>query len=211
MARRNRDHRRHDVHAPAVASDPRPSWGDVADQYGRTIYNMAYRLTGDPHDAADLAQDVFVRVYRNLHRYQPGTFDGWLYRITKNLFLDQVRRTQRIRLQPLDQDDWKEPTCEEPGPADLIERRTLESSLEQGLLALSPDFRLAVVLCDVEGLTYEEVADITGWPLGTVRSRIHRGRRGLKTYIEQMAADGGHPEDVVIARRAEHAAGELDD
>lgn len=164
--------------------DPRPSWEDVADRYGTTIYNMAYRLTGNPDDAADLAQDVFVRVYRNLHRYQPGTFDGWLYRITKNLFLDRVRRTQRIRMEPLAEEDWREPASDEPGPSDLIERRLLESGLEEGLRRLSPDFRLAVVLCDVEGLTYEEVAAATGWPLGTVRSRIHRGRKNLKAFLE---------------------------
>lgn len=169
---------------PSEDPDPRPSWDDVADRYGATIYNMAYRLTGNPDDAADLAQDVFVRVYRNLGRYQPGTFDGWLYRITKNLFLDGIRRTRRFRMEPLSTEDWNEPACPQPGPSDLIERRLLESGLEDGLRQLSPDFRLAVVLCDVEGLTYEEVAEVTGWPLGTVRSRIHRGRKALKVFLE---------------------------
>ena len=168
----------------ADVGDPRPSWDEVADRYGRTIYNMAYRLTGNPEDAADLAQDVFVRVYNNLHRYEPGTFDGWLYRITKNLFLDQVRRRQRFRMQPLSDEEWREPASTEPGPADLIERRLLEEGLEAGLLQLPAEFRLAVVLCDVEGLAYEQVAEITGWPLGTVRSRIHRGRKGLRSYLE---------------------------
>lgn len=169
--------------------DPRPSWDDVADRYGATIYNMAYRLTGNPDDAADLAQDVFVRVYRNLDRYQPGTFDGWLYRITKNLFLDGIRRSRRFRMEPLAQENWNEPACPQPGPADLIERRLLESGLEEGLGRLAPNFRLAVVLCDVEGLTYDEVAAVTGWPLGTVRSRIHRGRKGLKAYLDAAAAE----------------------
>ncbi|MEE8602610.1 sigma-70 family RNA polymerase sigma factor [Euzebya tangerina] len=180
--------RRHGDDESSQEPDPRPSWDDVADRYGRTIYNMAYRLTGNPDDAADLAQDVFVRVYRNLHRYEPGTFDGWLYRITKNLFLDQVRRKQRFRMQPLAEEDWNEPVSDEPGPADLIERRLLEAGLEEGLLQLSPDFRLAVVLCDVEGLPYEQVAEITGWPLGTVRSRIHRGRKGLKAFLAAREA-----------------------
>jgi RNA polymerase sigma-70 factor, ECF subfamily len=167
------------------AADLRPSCEEVASRYGRKIYNLAYRLAGNPDDAADLAQDVFVRVYRNLDRYQPGTFDGWLYRITKNLFLDQVRRRQRFRMEPLRSEEWAQPVSTQPGPADLVERRTLEASLEEGLRRLSDDFRLAVVLCDVEGLAYEEIAAITGWPMGTVRSRIHRGRKQLRGHLER--------------------------
>jgi RNA polymerase sigma-70 factor, ECF subfamily len=169
--------------------DPRPTAEEVADRYGDKIYSVAYRLTGNPDEAADLAQDVFVRVQRNLHRYEPGTFDGWLYRITKNLFLDSVRRRSRYRMEQLPEEDWRAPVSEEPGPADVVERRTLEARLEQGLAALSEDFRLAVVLCDVEGLSYEEIADATGWPLGTVRSRIHRGRKQLREHLERVGPD----------------------
>lgn len=174
-------------------ADPRPSFDEVAEQYGAKIYTFAYRLTGDADDAADLAQDVFVRVYRNLHRYQPGTFDGWIYRITKNLFLDSVRRRGHFRMEPLPESDWRTPVSEEPGPADVMERRTLEARLERGLSQLPQEFRLAVVLCDVQGLTYEEIVNITGWPLGTVRSRIHRGRKQLRDYLAGAAAgSSGH-------------------
>jgi len=167
--------------------DPRPTWSEVAERYGDKIYTTAYRLTGDPDEAADLAQDVFVRVYRNLDRYEPGTFDGWLYRITKNLFLDRVRRRKRFRIEPLAEDEWRAPPSEEPGPADVVERSTLEAKLEDGLRDLPHDFRLAVVLCDVDGLSYEEIAAATGWPIGTVRSRIHRGRKALKAHLERAA------------------------
>jgi RNA polymerase sigma-70 factor (ECF subfamily) len=179
----------HGLQAPAGGLDPRPTWDEVAERYGDTIYSVAYRLTGNPHDAADLAQDVFVRVYRNLHRYEPGTFDGWLYRITKNLFLDRVRRGARIRMEPLPDGEWRAPASEDPGPADIVERRTLEARLERGLAALGEHFRLAVVLCDLEGLTYEEIAEVTGWPLGTVRSRIHRGRAQLRAHLDREALD----------------------
>lgn len=180
-----------------VGPDPRPSREEVATRYGRKIYNLAYHLTGDPDDAADLAQEVFVRVYRNLDRYQPGTFDGWLYRITKNLFLDQVRRSRRLRVEPLRPEEREQPVCTEPGPADLIERRTLEAGIMDGLRQLREDFRLAVVLCDVEGLTYEEIAAVTGWPMGTVRSRIHRGRKHLREHLERTRDPvGGHGEGV---------------
>lgn len=181
------------------APDPRPDWDEVAERYGDVIYNFAYRLTGDPDDAADLAQDVFVRVYRNLHRYQPGTFEGWLYRITKNLFLDSVRRRKRFRMEPLPDEDWRTPVSEHLGPADVVERQTLEGRLERALVALPEEFRLAVVLCDVEGLTYEEIAEVTGWPLGTVRSRIHRGRRRIRDALERTASrsrsEGGNDDD----------------
>jgi RNA polymerase sigma-70 factor, ECF subfamily len=169
------------------APDPRPTWQQVVDEHGDRIYTIAYRLTGNREDAADLTQDVFVRVFRNLHRYEPGTFAGWLYRITKNLFLDRVRRQQRIRMEALPDEEWRGPVSGEPGPADVVERATLEARLEEGLARLPEEFRLAVVYCDVVGLSYEEIARATGWPIGTVRSRIHRGRRQLREHLERVA------------------------
>jgi RNA polymerase sigma-70 factor (ECF subfamily) len=168
--------------------DPRPSFEEVATQYGPAIYSMAYRLTGNDEEARDLAQDVFVRVYRNLDKYQPGTFQGWLYRITKNLFLDRVRKRRRYRLEPLPDEDYRHPVDDDPGPSGHLDNRMLRGDLERALVALPPTFRTAVVLCDVQGLSYEEIADATGWPLGTVRSRIHRGRRMLR---ETLLEDGG--------------------
>lgn len=181
---------------PEIPADPRPTFDQVAEEYGDKIYSFAYRFTGDPDAAADLTQDVFVRVYGNLHRYQPGTFDGWLYRITKNLFLDTVRRRRTIRLEPLPEGEGRLPASPEPGPADVVERRTLETRLDRGLRELPDDFRLAVLLCDVEGLSYTEIVTATGWPLGTVRSRIHRGRRQLRDYLRadgDRAGAGGEP------------------
>lgn len=169
----------------AQRGDARPSWHEVADAYGARVYTLAYHLTGDPHDAADLAQDVFVRVYRYLDRYRPGTFEGWLYRITRNVFLDHVRRRERQRTESLDDRDWALPASSEPGPADTVERQAFEADLARALARLGPEFRLAVVLCDIEGLSYAEIVRATGWPLGTVRSRIHRGRRQLRGLLQQ--------------------------
>ncbi|CAN5759135.1 hypothetical protein BH24ACT14_BH24ACT14_13140 [soil metagenome] len=181
--------------------DPRPTFDEVVEQYGPKIYRTALRLTGNLDDAADLSQDVFLRIYGSLDRYQPGTFDGWLYRVTKNLFLDRARRRLRLRMEPLPDEEWRVPASGEPGPADVLERRTLEATLENGLAQLAADFRLAVVLCDVEGLTYDEIADITGWPLGTVRSRIHRGRRALRDYLAvQPPPTDGAPDHSHAAR-----------
>ncbi|MDQ4129855.1 MAG: sigma-70 family RNA polymerase sigma factor [Actinomycetota bacterium] len=168
-------------------ADPTPTWDEVATKYGRKIYSIAYRLTGDAEEAKDLSQDVFVRVYRNLDKYEPGTFEGWLYRITKNLFLDRLRRRRRARLEPLPEEEWGQPVDDAPGPEQRLEQGLLGSDIEQALTRLPPDFRTAVVLCDVQGLSYEEIATATGWPLGTVRSRIHRGRKLLRAHLATAA------------------------
>jgi RNA polymerase sigma-70 factor, ECF subfamily len=162
-----------------------PSWDEIAERYGETVYAMAYRLCGDRDEARDLAQDVFVRVYRNLDRYRPGTFEGWLYRITRNLFLDRVRRRNRLRMEPLPVGDWREPREPGPGPAERVEERVLDDRIETALADLPATFRTAVVLCDVRGLTYDEIVETTGWPMGTVRSRIHRGRKLLRQRLSR--------------------------
>ncbi|MBW3562255.1 MAG: sigma-70 family RNA polymerase sigma factor [Actinobacteria bacterium] len=167
--------------------DPVPTWDEVAHTYGRKIYSIAYRLTGDPDEAKDLTQDVFVRVYRNLDKYEPGTFEGWLYRVTKNLFLDKVRKRKRAIIEPLPDEEWKQTPEPAPGPQDRLEQGLLRGDIEVALRSLPPDFRTAVVLCDVQGLSYEEISEATGWPLGTVRSRIHRGRKQLRDRL----LDGG--------------------
>ncbi|HSK23438.1 MAG TPA: sigma-70 family RNA polymerase sigma factor [Egicoccus sp.] len=176
--------------APARPGEPAPTWDEIAERYGDMVYTMAYRLTGDRDEARDLAQDVFVRVYRNLDRYQPGTFEGWLYRITKNLFLDRVRRRTRVRLEPLPDEEWKQPSESDPGPLETIEAGVLRGDLETALDELPAGFRTAVVLCDVQGLSYEEISEALGWPIGTVRSRIHRGRKALRKALESGGRRG---------------------
>jgi RNA polymerase sigma-70 factor (ECF subfamily) len=163
----------------------RPTRAEVAERWGDRIYTIAYRLTGNPHDAADLSQDVYLRIHAKLEHYQPGTFDGWIYRVTKNMFLDSVRRQNRMQTQRLGDENWSEPVSTELEPADVVDRRTLEARLQRGLDRLPPNFRLAVVLSDIENLTYDEIARITGWPTGTVRSRIHRGRSRLRAWLEE--------------------------
>lgn len=180
----NRDDRHWEPERVPEDRDPPPSWDEVATKYGRKIYSMAYRLTGDSEEAKDLSQDVFVRVYRNLHKYEPGTFEGWLYRITKNLFLDRMRRRGRARFEPLPEEEWGQPVDDTPGPEQRLEQGLLGSHIREALARLPPAFRTAVVLCDVQGLSYEEIATATGWPLGTVRSRIHRGRKLLRAHLE---------------------------
>ncbi|HJU81061.1 MAG TPA: sigma-70 family RNA polymerase sigma factor [Acidimicrobiia bacterium] len=162
------------------------TWDEVARSHGRKIYNYAYRLCGNPHDANDLVQEVLLRVRSGLADYQPGSFEGWLWRITRNAFLDDVRRQRR------------RPTVSLPDEADLgffgryvaqspdevLASVSFDDDIQKALLDLPFDFREAVVMCDVVGLSYDEIATAVGVPVGTVRSRIHRGRRLLR---EQLA------------------------
>ena len=171
-----------------------PSWDEVVRTHSARVYRLAYRLTGNPYDAEDLTQDVFVRVFRSLSSYTPGTFEGWLHRITTNLFLDQVRRKQRIRFDALGENAGDRLAGREPSPAQIYDDQHFDPDVQQALDELTPDFRAAVVLCDIEGLSYEEIAATLGIKLGTVRSRIHRGRSQLRAALEHRA-EGRRPSD----------------
>ncbi len=172
-----------------VAEEPwsPPSWEDVVTQHSARVYRLAYRLTGNPHDAEDLTQDVFIRVFRSLHSYTPGTFEGWLHRITTNVFLDRMRRKQRIRFDALPEDAASRMAGHEPSPEQVYTDTHLDDDIQRALDALAPEFRAAVVLCDIEGLSYEEIATTLGIKLGTVRSRIHRGRAHLRAALAHRA------------------------
>ena len=163
-----------------------PSWDEVVRTHSARVYRLAYRLTGNPHDAEDLTQEVFVRVFRSLSSYTPGTFEGWLHRITTNLFLDQVRRKARIRFDALPDDAERLPSNDR-GPAQVYDDTHFDHDVQAALDALPPDFRAAVVLCDLEGLSYEEISATLGVKIGTVRSRIHRGRSQLRAALAHRA------------------------
>ena len=161
-----------------------PSWDEVVREHADRVYRLAYRLSGNRADAEDLTQETFVRVFRSLAEYKPGTFEGWLHRITTNLFLDQARRRQRIRFEGLADDAAERLHGHEPTPAQAYDDKKLDADVQAALDGLAPDYRAVVVLCDIEGLSYEEIAATVGVKLGTVRSRIHRGRAQLRAALE---------------------------
>ncbi|MET0898200.1 MAG: RNA polymerase sigma factor SigE [Mycobacterium sp.] len=167
-----------------------PSWDDLVRQHADRVYRLAYRLSGNQHDAEDLTQETFIRVFRSVQNYQPGTFEGWLHRITTNLFLDMVRRRSRIRMEALPEDYDRVP-ADEPNPEQIYHDSRLGADLQAALDSLPPEFRAAVVLCDIEGLSYEEIGATLGVKLGTVRSRIHRGRQALRDFLAAQAAQNG--------------------
>ena len=164
-----------------------PTWDEVVREHADRVYRLAYRLSGNRADAEDLTQETFVRVFRSLAQYSPGTFEGWLHRITTNLFLDMVRRRQRIRFDALPEDADDRLAGTDPGPEQTYHEMHLDPEIEAALDALPPDFRVAVVLCDLEQLSYEEIAATLGIKVGTVRSRIHRGRVMLREALAHRA------------------------
>jgi RNA polymerase sigma-70 factor (ECF subfamily) len=164
-----------------------PSWDEVVRQHGDRVYRLAYRLAGNQHDAEDITQETFIRVFKSLSSYQPGTFEGWLHRITTNIFLDMVRRRTRLRMERLPENTDRL-IGDEPGPEDVYSDTHLDPDLQASLDELAPEFRAAVVLCDVEGLSYEEIGATLGIKLGTVRSRLHRGRQALRLSLERRRA-----------------------
>jgi len=176
---------------PPMSQTDVPTWDQIVADHSTRVYRLAYRLTGNPYDAEDLTQEVFVRVFRSLHTYTPGTFEGWLHRITTNLFLDQARRKSRIRFDALPEDADNRLPSAVPTPDVAYLSQMFDADIEAALAELTPDFRAAVVLCDVEGLTYEEIADVLGVKMGTVRSRIHRGRAMLRKALAHRAPSPG--------------------
>ena len=170
------------------------------------VYRLAYRLTGNKYDAEDLTQEVFVRVFRSLENFKPGTLDGWLHRITTNLFLDQARRKSRIRFDALADDAESRLPGREPGPEQSFEFNNLDVDVQAALEELPPDFRAAVVLCDLEGLSYDEVAVALDIKLGTVRSRIHRGRTMLREKLAHRDPRPAQPAKQSTEAAAQDAA-----
>ena len=154
----------------------------MARDHGRFLFTVAYRLTGNDADAQDLVQEVLLRVRRGLETYRPGSLEGWLSRITTNAFLDEVRRRRRRPTVALPDDAERVlPGAQDPDEA--LASIRLPDDVQDAVRALPDDFRAAVVLCDVVGLSYEEIAEQLGIPVGTVRSRIHRGRAALRGVL----------------------------
>lgn len=156
-----------------------PTWEEVAAEHGRFVYALAYRLTGSTADAEDLSQDVLIRVRTALERYRPGSLEGWLLRITTNLFYDRMRHRARHPAEPLQDLDQPSPDS----PEDSALNGELRAVVDKALAGLPYQFRVAVILCDLYQMSYEEIGSTMGWRIGTVRSRIHRGRAMLRDAL----------------------------
>jgi RNA polymerase sigma-70 factor, ECF subfamily len=164
------------------------------------LYSAAMRMTRNPQDAEDLVQETFAKAYAAFHQFRPGTnLKAWLYRILTNTFINTYRKKQREPQQSMSEDveDWQLARAESHSSSGLksAETEALEhlpdSDVKDALAQLPADFRLAVYLADVEGFPYKEIAEIMDTPIGTVMSRLHRGRRQLRVLLSDYARNRG--------------------
>jgi RNA polymerase sigma-70 factor (ECF subfamily) len=166
-------------------------------KYQRLAYSVAFRMLQNQDTAADAVQDSFVKAYRALSSFKGGLFKSWLLRIVVNTCYDILRVQQRYTSEPIEDDPGVESdeshsahqlVDSSESPHNYVERMELNSYIELGIRNLPPDQRLVLVLCDVHGYSYEEIAEIAGFPMGTVKSRISRARAKLRDYLLE------HPE-----------------
>ncbi|HEX6739105.1 MAG TPA: sigma-70 family RNA polymerase sigma factor [Vicinamibacteria bacterium] len=155
------------------------AWRELVARHTRRVFNLAYRFVGRVDEAEDLTQEIFVKVYQSLGRYRAdeGAFTTWLTTVARNQAIDNYRRRREERLRRSQDPEVLDhmPSGEE-GPLRTLEREERAQLVHRGLKALPPDLREPIVLCDLQGLPYEEAAAVLGIPLGTVKSRINRGR-----------------------------------
>ena len=171
----------------AAQQGDREAFNELVVHYQSLTYNVAYRVLGSQDAAADATQDAFLAAYRAIRGFRGGSFRAWLMRIVTNACYDQLRAKKRQPTSPLDPDpdqeleEWVMDAGERP--EEYAERQDLGRIIQRGLDTLPPDQRTIVVLSDIQGMSYDEVAQSTGLALGTVKSRLNRGRSKLRDFL----------------------------
>jgi len=173
--------------------DIRETFERQAEKVFPSVFGTALRLTRSREEAEDLAQEAIVRAYEAFDRFDGSNFKAWMLRITTNLYINKYRQRQRgPQLHSLEEENVAEPTAgENEIPDRLLFDEKLGAEVEEALGKVPEDFRMAVILSDLEGLSYQEIADATNVPIGTVRSRIARGRSILRKNLMEYAMREG--------------------
>jgi RNA polymerase sigma-70 factor (ECF subfamily) len=174
---------------------------DFINRYAKLVYNIAYRLTGNEIDAEDLAQEAFIKVYHNLNKYRPtpdGSFERWLYKVINNLYIDELRKKPKVKLDTLEDVEYTEDGEKEKfiigdrtfDPERILHKKEFEKEIQNALSLLPVEFRTVLVLCDIEGFSYEEISKMLNIPIGTVRSRLNRARKILRNKLRGGEENG---------------------
>src|SRR5258708_153861 len=177
-------------------SDRTAAFEALVRRHQTSIYRVAYRLCGDRDDAEDLIQEALLEAYQAFGRLAEGThFDRWVFRIMRNTYIDRVRSQPKARVDSLD-DGWRS-TTQFSAPREIVDltrtpdmalmARTLDGPIQEALQALPEEFRIVVIFADIEEMSYDEISKTLGCPIGTVRSRLHRGRAILKDKLKNYA------------------------
>lgn len=168
------------------------SFNQLVHRYETRVFNLCYRMLADPDIAADAAQDTFLSAFRHIHTFRGGSFRSWLLRIATNTCYDVLRARKRRPLLSLDQSNDseearadREPVDPRESPDETVLRRELAHAIQDALSCLPDDQRLVVILCDIQGMSYQEIATITNQNLGTVKSRLSRGRARLRVLLRE--------------------------
>ncbi len=171
------------------------AWEAILNAYGRRVFNLSYRYTGRRDEAEDLTQEIFIRVYQNLKSYRSdaGTFQNWVLRVGRNLIIDHYRQSRRFQ-QAAGTEEMETMNLKDdkvPNPQRAAEQVEASRFLRDGLSALPPELKEAIILRDLEGMAYQEIAELLSIPEGTVKSRINRGRLELaKLLIKRRSQIG---------------------
>jgi RNA polymerase sigma-70 factor (ECF subfamily) len=181
----------------AVQSEDRHEFNTLVERYHKQAYNVAYRMAGNHADAEDLTQEAFIRAYRFFGQYRRDLpFESWLYKIMSNVFIDMLRRKPKAKIRSLDEpisteDGETQMDLPDPsgGPEEVVLSNDMDRRIQAALNTLPEVFRLTVIYADIEGLSYEEIAEATNTNIGTVRSRLHRGRKLLRSRIQGLASE----------------------
>ena len=182
-----------DTVAEVAGNEDRREFDRLVERYHKQAYNIAYRMAGNHADAEDLTQEAFIRAFRFFGQYRRELpFDSWLYKIMSNVFIDRLRRRPKVKMRSMDQPvttdegeaafDVADPS---DGPEDIVLSQEMDGRVQAALENLPEAFRITVIYADIEGLSYEEIAEATKTNIGTVRSRLHRGRRLLRDKLKK--------------------------